>query len=217
MRRSGSGSASPTDSRCRCCSVVIIIFVVVAVCMMTTTLFDGDSTRTFRLLLIICHAPMFYFPSLSLSSPASGAAYHPQVLTTGPSSPTTKRFLIGFLPALTANKGQNKHFVGAFVYALGRINEDLHKHGYHIDYLMVDNKADTAASLRGLTSLYFNGTIAFIGPEDTCAIEARLAAAWNKAMIAFVRIKLHVSDISVRSSGGRDPPPPLPSVETDIR
>lgn len=47
-------------------------------------------------------------------------------------------------------------------------------------------KADTAASLRGMTSLYRNGTIAFIGPEDTCAIEARLAAAWNLPMIAFV-------------------------------
>lgn len=58
--------------------------------------------------------------------------------------------------------------------------------GYHVDYMTVDNKADTSASLRGLTDLYFNGTIAFIGPEDTCAIEARLAAAWNLPMIAFV-------------------------------
>ena len=98
-----------------------------------------------------------------------------------------RRFLIGFLPALTANKGQNKHFVGAFKYALEYINKGvMEKHGYHIDYTVVDNKADTVYSLRALTKLYFNGTIAFIGPEDTCAIEARLAAAWDLPMIAFV-------------------------------
>jgi len=66
------------------------------------------------------------------------------------------------------------------------INEDFVRLGYNINYTTIDNKADTAESLRGMTTQYFNGTIAFIGPEDTCAIEARLAAAWNIPMISFV-------------------------------
>lgn len=100
-------------------------------------------------------------------------------------------FLVGFLPALSANKGQNKHFVGAFEYALKRINNNLARGGQEtsgcrIRYETVDNKADTAESLRGMTQLYMNGAVAFIGPEDTCTTEARLASAWNLPMIAFV-------------------------------
>ena len=49
-----------------------------------------------------------------------------------------------------------------------------------------DNKADTLESLRGMTEQYTAGAVAFIGPEDTCEREARLAAAWNIPMIAFV-------------------------------
>lgn len=101
-------------------------------------------------------------------------------------SPTDlKYFKVGFLPAL-ANKGQNKHFVGAFQYALEDINEKFGALGYVINSTTRDNKADTAESLRIMTSMYFNDVIAFIGPEDTCAIEARLAAAWNLPLIAFV-------------------------------
>ena len=60
--------------------------------------------------------------------------------------------------------------------------------GYRLDYELYDSKADTLESLRGMTQQFLNGTVAFIGPEDTCAIEARLAAAWNLPMIAFVSI-----------------------------
>ena len=102
-------------------------------------------------------------------------------------------FLVGFLPALSANKGQNKHFVGAFEYALKRINERLADGGEalsrcRISYETADNRADTAESLRRMTQMYIRGAVAFIGPEDTCATEARLASAWNLPMIAFVSI-----------------------------
>jgi hypothetical protein len=111
--------------------------------------------------------------------------------TTTPASPLPQSpnatIRIGFLPAMTANKGQSKHFVGAFKYALIAINQLQRKMGYpQLEYQVHDNKADTSETLRGMTSMYMNGTVAFIGPEDTCAIEARLAAAWNLPMIAFV-------------------------------
>ena len=96
---------------------------------------------------------------------------------------------IGFLTALTANKGQSKHFVGAFKYALIAINQKHQEAGYpRLEYQLHDTRADIAESLRGMTSMYMNNTVAFIGPEDTCAIQARLAAAWNLPMIAFVSL-----------------------------
>jgi len=53
-----------------------------------------------------------------------------------------------------------------------------------------------------MTRLYADGAVAFIGPEDTCETEARLAAAWNLPMIAFVSlttILLHVLPLLLHS------------------
>jgi len=97
-------------------------------------------------------------------------------------------YLIGFLPVLSLNRGHSKHFVGAIDYALRRANDELFRGAgtCKLEYRTYDNKADTLESLRAMTQLYADGAVAFIGPEDTCATEARLAAAWNLPMIAFV-------------------------------
>jgi len=42
-----------------------------------------------------------------------------------------------------------------------------------VDYLLADSKGNSAESIRGMTEHYLNGTLAFIGPENTCAFEAR--------------------------------------------
>ena len=82
---------------------------------------------------------------------------------------------------------QNKHVVGAFSYALKHMNAHvLNGTGYRLDYEVYDTKAEPLESLRGMTQQYRNGTVAFIGPEETCAIQARLAAAWNLPMITYV-------------------------------
>ena len=107
------------------------------------------------------------------------------------------RFRLGFLPALR-NKGYHKHFVGAFMYALEVINNDsLAAHPFHLDYEVVDSRADPTESIRGMIVQYINGSVAFIGPEETCAAEARVAAALNLPMIAFVSIHVHVHQKSI--------------------
>jgi guanylate cyclase len=49
-----------------------------------------------------------------------------------------------------------------------------------------------------MTEMRDNGTVAFIGPDDTCRSEALVAAAWNLPMISYV--SLHVSNASVALS-----------------
>lgn len=66
------------------------------------------------------------------------------------------------------------------------MNKRLRAAGYVVDYLLADSKGNSAESIRGMTDHYLNGTLAFIGPENTCAFEARVAAAWNLPMIGFV-------------------------------
>jgi len=146
------------------------------------------------LLVITCLSAMFQSVSLLSVEPDddvwTSTSDEPSPPTTRPSSSTATacRYLIGFLPVLSLNKGQSKHFVGAIDYALRRANDELFGGSgtCRLEYQTYDNKADTLESLRAMTELHSNGAVAFIGPEDTCATEARLAAAWNLPMIAFV-------------------------------
>lgn len=46
-----------------------------------------------------------------------------------------------------------------------------------------------ARAIRIMTEMRDNGTIAFIGPDDTCSSEALVAAAWNLPIISYVSIK----------------------------
>lgn len=145
------------------------------------------------LLVICCFSATFPLAVLLSVEPddvwssASSGTSSP-ITRTSRSTPVSCRHLIGFLPVLSLNKGQSKHFVGAIDYALRRANDDLFRGTgtCRLAYQTYDNKADTLESLRAMTQLYADGAVAFIGPEDTCATEARLAAAWNLPMIAFV-------------------------------
>lgn len=48
-----------------------------------------------------------------------------------------------------------------------------------------------AHAIRVMTEMRDNGTVAFIGPDDTCSSEALVAAAWNLPMISYVSY-LHI-------------------------
>ena len=97
----------------------------------------------------------------------------------------SETYNLGFLPAITVGKG--KKYAGAFVYALNRTNNDSSiLHGHTLDYFYRDNQADPMVTIRAMTEMYMNNTVAYIGPEDTCTTEAQLAGAWNIPMIAFV-------------------------------
>ena len=102
----------------------------------------------------------------------------------------SETFKIAFLPALEGYKGQenrHKYHVGAFVIALKYVNEDiLGPMEHQLNFTFKDNRADTFVSIRAMTEMYNDGVIAFIGPEETCATEAMIAAAWNLPMIDFV-------------------------------
>lgn len=41
-------------------------------------------------------------------------------------------------------------------------------------------------AIRVMTEMRDNGTVAFIGPDDTCSAEALVAAAWNLPIISYV-------------------------------
>ena len=94
---------------------------------------------------------------------------------------------IGFISDLSA-KGRNTYYKGAFICGLNHANQVLQIHGYRLVPQIYNNHGDVLKSIQGMTEMYFNGIQAFIGPEDSCTIEANVVAAWNMPMISYVSI-----------------------------
>ena len=106
---------------------------------------------------------------------------------------------VGFLPQLSG-KGRNRYYTGAFLTAIRHLNKGATTGSGRprfVPVIHVNKNGDELESIRGMTEQYNNGTIVFIGPEDTCTIEANIATAWNLPMIAFVSI--HVQYVAVFS------------------
>ena len=61
---------------------------------------------------------------------------------------------------------------------------------HRLQFVWADNSADTLTSIGRLTHQWKNGALAFFGPEDSCNVEGRVAAAWNLPMISFVSTSL---------------------------
>ncbi|XP_057666697.1 guanylate cyclase 32E [Diorhabda carinulata] len=102
---------------------------------------------------------------------------------------------IGFLGVYR----QAQVVLGALPLAVEAVNEDKDLlPGRRLSYIAADigtnppelglylRKSSLAAqAIRVMTEMRDNGTVAFIGPDDTCSSEALVAAAWNLPMISY--------------------------------
>lgn len=76
---------------------------------------------------------------------------------------------------------------GAMTLAVENINKDPDILPNHtLSFIYADNKGRDLRSINVLTELWKNDAIAFIGPEDFCATEARVAASWKLPMVSYV-------------------------------
>jgi hypothetical protein len=86
--------------------------------------------------------------------------------------------------------------------------------GRRLQYLAADigthpSRQSSLATLaiRVMTEMRDNGTVAFIGPDDTCRSEALVAAAWNLPMISYVssfRVCLSIVSVATFTSAYSD-------------
>jgi guanylate cyclase len=82
---------------------------------------------------------------------------------------------------------QGRIISGAITYALQQVNADPHilpNHTLHL--IWGDTRGDTLTGVRLLTDQWRKGVVAFFGLEDSCSVEARVAAAWNLPLISYV-------------------------------
>ena len=98
-------------------------------------------------------------------------------------------FKIGVL--YTVREGQRTrpaYYLGAIPYAIEKINSDLLcDEPFRLGFWAEDTMGDVKRCLRTMT-IKRNDTIAFVGPEKQCYVEAYFAAAWNKPLITYVSI-----------------------------
>ena len=84
-------------------------------------------------------------------------------------------------------ENQARKISGAVSYAIELINNDTSLLPRHrLKFIWGDSRADTLVGTRLLTDEWRQGASAFIGLEDSCSVEAKVAAAWNLPMISYV-------------------------------
>ena len=93
--------------------------------------------------------------------------------------------------SLTLGK-QGRAISGAITYAIEQINQDSTLLPHHkLQLMWGDTMADTLIATRILTDQWRAGAKVFIGLEDRCTVEAKVAAAWNLPMISYVSLYLN--------------------------
>lgn len=132
----------------------------------------------------------------------------------------TKTIKIGYLTNLhgrTNTQRQGPVISGAISYAISKINaNDSLLMGRKLQLLYNDTFGET---LKGTTALLYQwkeGAVAFFGPEDSCDVEATIAAALDLPMISYKCADSKVSNKDFYSTFARTHPPDIQVVRSVI-
>ncbi|XP_046809093.1 speract receptor isoform X2 [Lucilia cuprina] len=75
---------------------------------------------------------------------------------------------------------------GAITLAVKEVNENKFKTlGHSLDFIVAETYGDEVNSIKQTASLWTKQVVAYIGPQETCIHEGRMAAAFNLPMISY--------------------------------
>lgn len=81
---------------------------------------------------------------------------------------------------------------GAMTYAILQVNNDSSLlPGYHLEMLFNDTRGEMLHGTKAVIESWRDGAVAFFGPEDSCYVEASVAASLNLPMISYVSSRQH--------------------------
>lgn len=76
---------------------------------------------------------------------------------------------------------------GAITLAVSQVNAGkLKELGHSLEFIVAETYGDEVASIRQTASLWTRQVAGYIGPQETCVHEGRMAAAFNLPMISYV-------------------------------
>jgi len=64
---------------------------------------------------------------------------------------------------------------------------ELGRRGHHLDFLVAETYGEEDTSILMVAELWRKNISAYVGPQETCIHEGRMAAAFNLPMISYVR------------------------------
>lgn len=120
-----------------------------------------------------------------------------------------KKLTIGYLPIDKTYDGyhlverQYRVISGALTYAIDVINQQRLIPGYEVGFVWNDTHGTIPGGLQAITDQWREGVDMFLGPEETCNYEGRVAAAWNLPMLSFVSRGCRFSSCWCRRGEGR--------------
>lgn len=107
------------------------------------------------------------------------------------SQPSRQTLNIGYITSVNGNLelSEGRSISGAMTLAVENINKDPNiLPNYTLQFFYSDTKGDPLHSISVLTDQWKKQAIAFVGPQDFCETEARVAASWNLPMISYVSV-----------------------------
>lgn len=97
---------------------------------------------------------------------------------------------------------QGRLISGAISYAIDLINNDTSVlSDYFINLIWGDTNGNTINGTKLLLDQWRKGAVAFFGLEDSCSVEARVAAAVNLPMLSYVSILFFIMKLFTFSFG----------------
>jgi len=67
---------------------------------------------------------------------------------------------------------------------------ELRKRGHNLDFLVAETYGEEETSILMVAELWRKNVSAYVGPQETCIHEGRMAAAFNLPMISYVNNNL---------------------------
>ncbi|XP_037933225.1 guanylate cyclase 32E [Teleopsis dalmanni] len=101
-------------------------------------------------------------------------------------------FTLGYLTGSERSPGNldyqrpGKTISGAISLAVSQVNQGtLQQLGHKLEFIVAETFGDEVSSIRQTASLWTKQIAAYIGPQETCVHEGRMAAAFNLPMISY--------------------------------
>ncbi|XP_038215184.1 speract receptor [Zerene cesonia] len=124
-----------------------------------------------------------------------------------------EKFTLGYLTGSQRQPGDMNYprpgrvISGAISMAVEEVNEKLLKPmGHSLDFVVAETYGQEEVSIRQVAALWAANVTAFIGPQETCVHEGRMAAAFNLPMISYYCRDVASSNKRVYSTFARTRP-----------
>jgi len=102
-------------------------------------------------------------------------------------------FTLGYLTGSQRRPGDHEYsrpglsISGAISLAVEELNAGpMGERGHRLDFVVAETYGEELASIAQTAHLWTRKVAAYIGPQETCITEARMAAAFNLPMISYV-------------------------------